>query len=192
MKFFFLNFIYLIIYITKSKSQTMNTEICTFDSFSKFITECNTKTNKRLLIYYKKKECIIPDNDEIIPYELLFFSKSPTIEIDCEINCPPGHIIDYNPITKNIFCSECPLNTFSLGSNFNIEKWSNEILSLFTINCYSIYGNIKRKNYHCSKFSISEDRRNIISGYSSDFESTGYEIELIYTFESNKNGSFIK
>ena len=191
MKFFFLNFIFLIIKISKSNSQTMNTEICTFDSFSKFITECNPKTNKRLLIYYKKKECIIPDNDEIIPYELIYFSKSPTIEINCEINCPPGHIIDYNPITKNTFCSECPLNTFSLGSNFNIEKWSNEILSLFNINCYSIYGNIKRKNYHCSKFSISEDKGNIISGYSSDVESTAYEIELIYTFESKKNGSFI-
>ena len=43
------------------------------------------------------------NSNEIIPYELLFFSKSPTIEINCEINCPPGHIIDYNPITKNIF-----------------------------------------------------------------------------------------
>ena len=131
--------IFQIIYLTKP--QTISKEICTLESFSKFITECDKKRNKRLLIYYKKKECVIPE--EKVPYELLFFSKLPTIEIECEINCPPGHKIDYNPLKKEVFCSECPLNTYSLGSNFNIEKWSNEILSLFTIKCYSIYGNDK-------------------------------------------------
>jgi hypothetical protein len=179
--------IFQIIYLTKP--QTISKEICTLESFSKFITECDKKRNKRLLIYYKKKECVIPE--EKVPYELLFFSKLPTIEIECEINCPPGHKIDYNPLKKEVFCSECPLNTYSLGSNFNIEKWSNEILSLFTINCYSIYGNEKRKNYHCSKFTISQDRNFIISGYSSDVESTGYEIELIYSFNAKNNGSFV-
>ena len=163
---------------------------CKIEDFSKVLTDCFYPLNNRYLIYYKKNDCEI--DTSIQDFEYVFKSKFPFLSINCTDKCPPGFILDYDPYLGKTTCIECPKNTYSFGNNLNVEKWNKDYLSLFTINCYSIYNkNISKKNENCVKFTTSLNKEELISGYSIDEDSIGYTFQLIYNIYTKNNGNII-
>ena len=102
---------------------------CILDDFTKTISTCDETSHTRSIKYIYNKNCQIKNES------LIFYTKNPTVSIPCNKTCPPGQFLLYNPTLRKSQCEDCPMNTYSMGNDLNIQYWSSEIIDMFDISC---------------------------------------------------------
>ena len=154
---------------------------CILDDFTKTISTCDETSHTRSIKYIYNKNCQIKNES------LIFYTKNPTVSIPCNKTCPPGQFLLYNPTLKKSQCEDCPMNTYSMGNDLNIQYWSSEIIDMFDISC-SKADNTKQ---NC-KVTTTDDKKNLMislddkgSLIKNDEE---YEINLVLNIDNVEDG----
>ena len=179
--------ILILLFLTTSSSTV---EPCRESDYEQYFTECDPKTNTRNVTIYLSKDCEnVQVTDESSP--LSFLSTLPTTTVQCGLKCPAGEIMKLDPLKKELICVKCPKDSYSVGGDLRIRnRWSNEDLKKFEINCYAIGTNDYSKNTDCTGLSINNDKTMIMSG-----ELTGnylkYFIQVMYFFKAKNPGRVI-
>ena len=169
---------------------TITSTPCTESDYQQYFSECDPKTNTRNVTIYLTKEC---ENVQITDPSnpLSVYSTLPTITIQCGLKCPAGEIMRLDPIKKEAVCQKCPEDTYSVGGDFKVNnKWTQDNLKKFDINCYAIGISGYKKNEDCTGILISPDKTMIMSG-----DITGnqvkYFVQVMYFFKAKNAGRVI-
>jgi len=174
--------------------ELFNFENSTSCEYGHFLTPCDihNKMNGKfynqiiilllqVLYYWKPNSANCNDN-------LLPASK---IAVSCDKSCGKGYFL--NMLLDSPECTICPENTFSLGGslriNGNLKEWTNDVLSLFEINCSYQELDIWKKNSNCKGFKISDDKSHIEAGTEVDKYDSVYFFELSYGVHLKQAGN---
>jgi hypothetical protein len=140
------------------------------------LTECD-QNNKLNVLFYK-----INNTDTAVP---------PMIEgLECNKKCPEGQFITYDITSKNLTCQNCPVNTFSTGSQMRIcgtkREWVNSFLTDLKNECFLTIGN-EIKNENCTKWTPHETQSKLVSG-NTDVIDAWYNGVLSYNVKLKNKG----
>lgn len=169
--FFSLCFINLISFIYNQLQS------CTIDDFDSFITPCDSYSHTRLITYYKKTQC------EILNQTLLPLANTPTFSIKCDTDCPSGQYLEYNLNKKAFECKKCPMNTYSIGKNLDLDIWSDEIVKLFDISCVTYNEDIIDDIKECSEVTVTDDKKFLIVS-----SKENEEVNIVFNFDAIDKG----
>lgn len=170
---------------------TLNAE-CTISDYKQYFSKCDKKTNKRTITIYRNSDCEVQNELTLNTSNLLsLYSKLPSYEIDCDLECKGGEKMEYDPINNEVICKKCPKNTYNLGANYKvISNWKESDLKKFTFNCYAIDYSGYKLNEDCTGLTLSSDKSMLVSG-----ELTGkqikYFIQAFFYFSSQNYGRII-